>query len=323
MRVIDCPRFGPPSIVSIVDRPIPAPRSGQVLIRVIASTVTTADARIRAMKMPSPAFAVLGRVAIGFRGPRVRVLGTELAGVIHAVADDVTSFSVGDRVVALTGVRFGAHAEFVAMGADRAIVRMPDRLSFEDAVALPFGSNTAIHFLRDLARLQRGERILILGGTGAVGVAAVQFAHHLGAHVTATARPHNAELVRSLGADATIDHSAVDPLAAARPYDVILDTVGVTTFARARHAMTPTGRFVPVVATFREFRQAFITARGRVIAGVAGDSKTALAEVMSLAEKGALRPVIGHRFDMHQIADAYALVDSGRKLGTAILRMST
>jgi NADPH:quinone reductase-like Zn-dependent oxidoreductase len=323
MRVIDCPRFGPPSIVSIIDRPVPTLRPGQILVRVIASTVTTADARIRGMNMPSPAFAVLGRLAIGFRGPRVRVLGTELAGIVHAIAPDVTAFAPGDRVVSLRGVRFGAHAEFVAMNADQAIVRVPDRLSFEDAVALPFGSNTAIHFLRTLARLQPRERILILGGTGAVGVAAVQFAHHLGAHITATARPHNADLLRSLGADATIDHSAANPLDTPQPFDVILDTVGVTTYARAKRALTPTGRFVPIVATFREFRQAFITARGRVIAGIAPDSKAALQEVMNLAARGVLRPVIGHRFDMHQIADAYTLVDSGRKLGTAILRIST
>lgn len=321
MRVIDCPRYGPPDVVRIVDRPVPSIRSDQVLVRVVASTVTTADARVRAFDMPSPAFSVIGRLALGFRGPRVGVLGTELAGVVHAVAPGVSRFVPGDRVVATMGVSFGAHAEFVAVSAGNA-VRIPDGLSFEEAVALPFGACTALYFLDGLARLRAGQRVLILGGTGAVGIAAVQIAAHRGAIVHATARAARADLLRSLGAHHTIDHTLESPLDTTDRFDVILDTRGITTFAGARHCLTRTGVFLPVVATLTEFRQAFLTARGRVRTGVAADTAAVLQQVIDLAASGVLKPVIGDRFRMDQISAAYALVDSGRKLGTTILQIS-
>lgn len=320
MKVIDCPRYGPPGVVRIIDKPIPSLGPDQVLVRVVVSTVTTADARVRALDMPSPTFSAIGRIALGFRGPRARVLGTELAGIVHAVSPGVSSLAVGERVVATPSGWFGAHSEYVALKAT-SVVRVPGRLTCEEAVALPFGACTALYFLDKLARIREGQRLLILGGTGSVGTAAVQIAAHRGAIVYATARPMHAALVRSLGAHHTIDHTSANPLDTADRFDVILDTRGITNFAAARSAMTPTGVFLPVVATMREFRQAFITCRGRVRTGIASDSTDVLQRVMDLAAAGVLKPVIGARFNMDQIAEAYALVDSGRKLGTAILRI--
>ena len=143
MKVIDCPRYGPPGVVQIAERPVPRLRRGEALVRVVVSTVNTADARVRAFDMPSPTIAVMGRLALGFRGPRARVLGTEFAGIVHEVASDVSHVAPGDRVVGTLGVRFGAHAEYVARDAD-SLVAVPDHISLESAVALPFGACTAL-----------------------------------------------------------------------------------------------------------------------------------------------------------------------------------
>jgi NADPH:quinone reductase-like Zn-dependent oxidoreductase len=304
----------------MIDKPVPKPGTGQILVKVIASTVTTADARVRGFDMPSPAFKLFGRLALGFSGPRARVLGTELAGKVDTLGQGVTGLAAGDRVVATVGATFGAHAQYVVLDA-KTVARVPDRLTYEQAVALPFGACTALYFLDSLLKIRPGQKLLILGATGAVGLAAVQLAAHRGAQVHATSRAEYANLVRSLGAELTIDHTQSNPLAAGHIYDAILDTRGITRYSQARKCLVPGGVFLPVVATFREFRQAFITARGLVRTGVAAHNIATLSLVMELADKGVLKPVIGARFAMDQVADAYRLVDSGRKLGSAILQI--
>ena len=167
----------------MTELPTPEPDDDEVLVRVLATTVSSADWRLRSLHLPA-GFGPLGRLAFGIRRPRKAVLGSERSGRVQAVGRDVTQFKVGDGVVAYPGARLGAHAKFCCVAAAGPIAIKPWNLSHEQAAALCFGGATMLDFYRRAA-LQGGERVLVNGASGTVGSAAVQQARHKGAHVTA------------------------------------------------------------------------------------------------------------------------------------------
>ncbi len=205
MKAAVCLSYGGPEVVQVTDVPTPVPQPNEVLVRIHATTVSAGDARIRGSNFPS-GFWLPARAFLGVRRPRKPILGTELAGVVAATGASVTRFKTGDLVFAFPGVRMGCHAEYRAVREDAAIAHMPAGFSFDDAAAISFGGTTALHFLRSVGKVQRGERVLINGASGAVGSAAVQLARHFGAHVTGVCSAANVPLVRSLGAEAVIDY---------------------------------------------------------------------------------------------------------------------
>lgn len=323
MKIAACTRFGPPSVIEFRTAPDPTPGPNDLVVRVHATTVTSADARIRAMRMPSPTFKLLGHLAFGFRSPRNPVLGSELAGVVEHVGSNVTTFAPGDRVLAFTGARLGAHAELVRVRASSAVVKLPASLSFEHAAALPFAFTTAIYHLRDLAQYKAGQHITIIGAAGAVGSAAVQLARLQGCTISAVCRSSNHELVRSLGASETIDYTREDWTKHPRRPDIIFDTVGVVPWNTARTALAPTGIFLQAVITMRDVIPMLLTARNRTKprfkAGIAPERASDLSHIITLASEQNIQPVIGHRYDFNDITHAHALVDSGRKVGAAVV----
>ena len=312
-------RYGPADVVSIENVPDPAPKPGEVLVDVHASTVTTADWRMRAAAFPG-ALWLPGRLMTGLFRPRRRILGGDFSGRVAALGAGVTRFAVGDDVFGFAG--HGAHAGRLAMPATGAIAAKPPRLTHAEAASAPFGGLAALVFLRDFARVEAGQRVLILGATGGVGVFAVQLARHFGAHVTATAGPEKSDLVRSLGADVLIDHRREDFARAAEPFDVILDTVGATDFAKARRALAPSGVYVPLDIGLREMAQRIATMRGdgqRIAIGVSSDTAPDLELLAGLLEAGTIRPVIDSTYPLDRIVDAHRRVESRRKTGAVVV----
>lgn len=321
MRAAVYRRFGGPDVVRIEQRPTPLPRRGEVLIRVHASTVSAADHRSRAKDVPR-GLGLPSALALGVFRPRLRVLGMDVAGVVHAVGAGVTKFAVGDDVVAMLGARFGAHADYVTIREDGAIAGKPATLGFEESVALVFGGITARAFL-NRAPISKGMTVLINGASGAVGSAAVQLAKAAGAHVTGVTSARNAELVFSLGADRVIDYAAADFAADAHAYDVILDAVGNAPFSRVERALTPGGRLLQVVAELGEILLAARRSRRtgiRIVAGNVPFTADDLAAVVAAADAGRLRPVIDRTVDLIDIVDAHRFVDTGRKRGSVVIR---
>jgi NADPH:quinone reductase-like Zn-dependent oxidoreductase len=315
-------RYGGPQVVQIADRPTPVPRQSEVLIRVLATTVSSGDARLRAMRMPR-GMGLMGRLAFGLSGPRKRVLGSELAGVVAAIGQGVTRFSIGDAVIGFPGVRMGAHAQCCVMREDAAIIHRPANLSDAQAAALAFGGTTALHFLLDKGAVQSGERVLILGGSGAVGSAAVQIAKALGAHVTATCSQGNVDLVRGLGADEVIDYRATDVTRSAGAFDIVMDCVGATTFAACLPILSPGGRFLLVAGDLMQMLSALRKGpQGkRSIGGVAPERAADLETLAQFAAAGLVVPVIDSIVALDQIASAHARVDSGRKRGSVVVTL--
>jgi len=185
----------------------------------------------------------LMRIAgLGFRGPKDRVLGRDLAGTVAAVGAGVTGFAVGDEVY---GVGGGSFAEYAAVRADK-LARKPARLSFDQAAVVPISAATALQALTDHGRLQPGQRVLIIGASGGVGSYAVQLAKAFGAEVTGVASTAKLDLVRSLGADHVIDYTRDDFAGTGLRYDLVLDIAGNPALRRLRRALTPTGTAVIV-----------------------------------------------------------------------------
>jgi len=320
MKAAICRRYGPPSVITIEDRPEPLPGRGEVLIAIESAGLTSADARIRAARAPA-GFAPFIRLAFGLTGPRRPVLGREYAGRVVALGDGVSRFRLGDEVFGITdGMRLGAHAERVAVRADGLIRTRPDGMIVPEAAAFFFGGLTAADFLLDQCKLQPGERLLVVGATGAVGSAAVQIAHHHGAHVTALASKANLELARKLGSDEALDYR-LD--AAMGPFDVILDVPGVLPNALAR--LAPGGRLGLVTASLCQLLGAMIRPRRdsdcRICANVIKETPEAMARLIALYTAGSYRPLLGESFSLAEIVRAHAAADSGHKVGNVTIRM--
>jgi NADPH:quinone reductase-like Zn-dependent oxidoreductase len=314
--------YGPPEVLRIKEVPPPPMADDTVRVRVHASSVTTADWRLRAAAFPGITW-LPGRLMFGVLRPRRPILGGDFAGEVEAVGAAVTRFRPGDRVFGFSG--FGAHAELVALPETAAIAPIPAGLGFEEAAAVPFGALAALVFLRDFARLVPGDRLLVIGASGGVGCYAVQIGRHLGAEVTGVASAGNLDLVAGLGADHVIDYRAADPFAPGRQYEVVLDTVGATTFARARAALTPLGRFVPLNFGLGEIAQSLATAaRGgqRVVIGVNKDTRADMEAIAGLLGSGALRPVIDRRYPLAQIAEAHRYVEGRHRRGSVVLTIA-
>lgn len=321
MKAAICRRYGPPDTVVIREVPRPEPGPGQVLIRNRATTVSSGDARIRAARFPA-GFALPARLALGLTGPRKPILGTELAGVVEAIGSGVTRFRPGDDVFAFPGIKFGCHAEYTVVAADGGIARTPAAFTFEEAAAISFGGSTALHYLREVAKVRPGERVLVNGASGAVGLACVQIARHFGAVVTGVCSAANADLVRSLGAADVIDYATADFAASGSRYDIIVDTVGNATFQRCRPAMAKGGRLLLLATSLGGLLKAPLQSKMSgltVAAGPAAERAEYISTLAELCEAGAFKPVIDQVLPFARIADAHARVDTGRKVGSVVV----
>jgi NADPH:quinone reductase-like Zn-dependent oxidoreductase len=267
-----------------------------------------------------PGFGALEHLMFGVRRPRQPILGTELSGEIEAVGANVSKFKVGDSVFAFPSFAMGAHAEYRAMPQDGRIALKPHELSFADAAALCFGGVTALQFLRDRAKVRVGEKVLVIGASGAVGNAAVQLAKHFGAEVTGVCSEANMELVKSTGADRVIDYAREDFTRLDDQYDIICDTIGMAMFEDCENVLRPGGRLLLVASGLTQVLGAGSKPNRRaVIAGTGNSTAEHLLVLKELAEAGAFRPLIDRRLPLEQIVEAHRRVDTGHKVGSVVV----
>jgi NADPH:quinone reductase-like Zn-dependent oxidoreductase len=322
MKAIVYDRYGPPDVLRLEDLPTPVPRAGDVLVRVKAVPATRADCQMR------QAEPFIARLALGLTRPRRPTIpGAELAGEVCAVGGSVTRFKVGDLVWGSLGDGLGAAAEVARVPEGGALTPMPSNVGPEEAAAICEGALTALTFLRDTAHLGDGQRLLVNGASGAVGSSAVQLGRHLGAHVTGVCSTANVPLVRSLGADEVIDYTRDDFTRSGERWDVIFDTVGRSSFPRARQVLTPRGRYVcPVLGTGIIGWALWTRWAGSQRAAIAfaglrpAEEKTRDLELIrELVEAGRLKPVIDRRYPLERAAEAYRYVETGHKRGNVVL----
>jgi NADPH:quinone reductase-like Zn-dependent oxidoreductase len=314
-------RYGPPEVVHVEEVEKPSPTDTEVLVRIHATTVAAADWRLRRAK------PFLVRIMSGLLRPKTRILGMEFSGTVESVGKAVTRFRAGDQVFGSTGFKFGAHAEYVCMTESGLLAIKPVNMTLEEAAAVLFGAVSALHFLKQ-AKIQPGQKVLIYGASGSVGVFAVQLAKHFGAHVTGVCSTANLDLVKSLGADEVVDYTKEDFSKAGRVYDVVCDTVGKSGFSRTLRSLKRGGFYLRVGASggllsilggMLRGMWISLTGAAKVLGGVARGTADDLAFFKRLIEAGELRTVIDKRYPLSAIAEAHRHAEAGHKKGHVIV----
>jgi NADPH:quinone reductase-like Zn-dependent oxidoreductase len=314
MKAIIYTKFGPPEVLQLTEVEKPNPKANEVLIKIVATAVTKEDPDMRA----SPGFNGLLR-------PRHPILGQELAGEVEAIGKDVTRFRPGDQVYGMDS--FGAYAEYKCMPENGALAIKPVNLSYEEAASVPNGALTALPFLRDKGKIQRGQTVLIYGASGSVGAATVQLAKYYGAEVTGVCSTSNLEWVKSLGADQVIDYTREDFTENGKTYDIIFDTVGKRSFSQCKGSLTDEGIYLTTVPAPIIMLQAIWPAKsggkkGKFLAAglrPASEKIKDLIFLTELIEAGKIKAVIDRCYPLEKIAEAHRYVEQGHKKGNVVI----
>jgi NADPH:quinone reductase-like Zn-dependent oxidoreductase len=309
-------RYGPPDVVVVREVPKPEPGVGDVLVRVRATTVGRTDAgALRA----HPAFT---RLFTGLLRPKRTVLGMDFAGEVEAVGPGVGSFHPGERVFGLTPGGYGGHAQYLIVPQEGAIATMPAGMPFAEAVVCE-GALYADTDLRALG-LGPGNSILIYGGSGAIGSAAVQIAKAYGASVTAVVATRHLELVTSLGADRVIDYTVGDFTAIGETFDFVFDAVGTVSYFRARRLLRPGGRFT--ATDFGPHNQNLlvifwcaISRSKRFVFPIPKSTKAFVERLAARMEAGEFRALIDRKYPLEAIVEAYRYVETKQKTGIVVI----
>lgn len=318
MKAAVCTQYGSPDVLNMQEVAKPTPAANEVLVRIRAAVVTPSDCAFR----KGDPFII--KLMYGLTKPRYAVQGVEFAGEVESVGSAVTQFAPGDAVFGMSPDKFGAHAEYICLPEDKLLVHKPTSTTYEDTVATCDGAPTALIFLRDVARVQPGQRVLVIGASGAVGSAGVQLAHYYGAHVTAVCSGRNADLVRSIGADEVIDYTREDFTRTGQQYDVIFDAVGKRSFSQCKAALTPNGIYLTTVPSLGIIFDILRTLRlsrkkARFVTAGLMQKRENLNFLGELLAAGKLKPVIDRCYPLDQIAEAHRYVDTGRKRGNVVL----
>jgi len=304
MKAIICTKYGPPEVLQIREVEKPVPKDDEVLIKIYATSVTASDCIIRGFKLPVKMW-IPARLALGLIKPRKSILGLVLSGEVEKAGENVKQFKKGDKVFAHTLFQFGAYAEYICIPETSAITLMPFNTSFEEAAAIPYGGTLALYYLKK-ANIQKGQKVLIYGASGAIGTSAIQLARHFDAEVTGVCSTANMELVWSLGADTVIDYTKEDFTNTGKQYDILFDAVGKKKSSHLlyKKALNPNGKFISVDDDSP---------------GKQAVCKANLIILKELTEKGILKPVVDRIYPLDQTKEAHRYVDKGHKKGNVIL----
>ena len=323
MKAILHTQYGPPDLLQFKEVDKPAPKDNEVLIKIHATTVSTGDCNVRNFTFVTKSMRPIAKLMFGIGKPwKERVLGTELAGEVEGTGKDIKKFKAGDRVVASTGMAGGGHAQYACLPEKGALAIKPDSLSWEEAVAIPFGANTALYFLRDLGKIQVGQELLIIGASGSIGSAGVQLGKHFGATVTAVCSGASVEMVKSLGADQVIDYTKDDFAKNGKTYDLIFDIVGATTFDRCQNSLKPRGVFLQNIIGLEDLVRVLwtsITGHKKIKGGVAMENLERMNFIVELATAGKLKAVIDRSYPLERIEEAFKYVEQGHKKGNVVI----
>jgi len=320
MKAMICTAYGSPDVLQFREVAKPTPKDNEILIKIHAGVVTPSDCAFR----KGDPFII--RLMYGLTRPKLTTHGVEFSGEVEAVGKAVTSFQKGDAVFGMSPNTFGAHAEYLCLPETQTVVIKPASATHEEMAGICDGATTALTFLRDGAKLQRGQKVLVNGASGAVGSYGVQLAKYFGAEVTGVCSTANVELVKSLGADAVIDYTQADFTRSGQRYDVIFDAIGKSSFSRCKGSLTPNGIYLLTVPTLGIVVQMLWTSitggkKARFAAAGLVQNKDNLNFLKGLVEQGKLKALIDRCYPLEQLADAHKYVETGRKKGNVIIRV--
>lgn len=281
------------------------------------------DCELRGFKFPyyGPGFKLLIRLGFGIRGPRKKIIGQQLAGIVESVGKEVTNFKPGDEVFACTALGLGAYAEYKCMSEKGLVTTKPTNMTFEEASTIPVGGTEALHFMT-AANIQNGQTVLINGAGGSIGTVALQIAKSKGAKVTAVDSAGKFDMLRSLGADHLVDYKQEYFVDRNETYDVIFDIVGVTTFSDCLDSLNENGRYLQGNGRISRIDKSTASSNNlKAIDTLADYSIERLIELRELIEKGTIKAVIDTTYPLEQMVEVHKFVEEGGKLGNVVVTM--
>lgn len=310
-------QYGAPEVLQVKSVEKPIPGNNEILVRIRATAVNSGDWRLR----KADPFAV--RFIFGLIKPKINILGSVFSGEVESVGNQVKLFKAGDQVFGHTDMSFGAYAEYKCLPENASIALKPANISHEEAAVIPFGGVAAWHFIKK-ARIQPGQKVLVVGASGAVGSAAVQLAKSFGAAVTGVCSTPNIALVKSIGADKVIDYTKEDFTQNGETYDVIFDAVKAISVSRSIKSLNKNGIMILSAAGMPEMLQGLwisMTSNKKVITGVISHKAADLIFLKELVETGKFKPVIERTYPLAQIAEAHTYVEKGHKKGNVAIEV--
>ena len=322
MKAIVWTQYGPPDVLQLQEVEKPTPKDNEVLIRIVATTVTSGDCEMRGLS-GLLWYTLLMRAYVGLRTPkRITILGMELAGEIEVVGKDVKRFRPGDQVFAAIGfVGLGTYTEYKCLPEGSVLAIKPANMTYAEAAAVPVGGLEALHFLRQ-GNVQSGQKVLINGAGGTIGTFAVQLAKHFGAEVTGVDSTGKLEMLRSIGADHVIDYTQENYTQSGETYDVILDMIGRNSFSGTLKSLKQNGRYLlanPRLLQMVRGRWTSRTSSKKVIFGTASQRTEDLVFLKELIEAGKIKSVIDRCYPLEQTAEAHRYVETGHKKGHVVI----
>lgn len=321
MKAIVYTQYGGPEVLQLKEVEKPAPKDHEVLIKVHAAEVTKSDCELRSFKFPVKWFWLPLRIAMGITKPKRQVLGGYFAGEVESTGRDVTKFTKGDLVFGSTGLRMGAYGEYIALSGNNTIVPKPTNISFEEAAAVPLGGLNALHFLRR-ANIREGEKILINGAGGSIGIFGVQIAKLMGAEVTAVDSAIKEEMLRGIGADHFINYQDQNFTKSGQKYDVIFDMVANSSYSGCVRTLAPKGRYLMGNPRISDMLKSLFTTKltdKTVIFAFAGEKEEELFALKEMIEEGKIKSVVDKIFSMDQAANAHRRVETEQRLGAIVI----
>ncbi len=323
MKAIVYKKYGPPEVLQLKEIEKPVPKEHEILIRIMATTVTAADIRARSFTVPR-SVVLPARLALGLRQPKKAILGAELAGEVEAVGRNVKKFKAGDSVFAASLENFGAYAEYICLREDGPVSIKPANLTFEEAAAIPIGARTALYFLQR-ANVRKGQKVLVYGASGSVGNYAVQISRHLGAEVDGVCSGHNLEWVKSLGAGRVLDYRSGNLQVEDGAYDLIFEAVNKSSFKDCMKWLKKGGTYINVTEPFPSAQMLWAKwtdGKKILLSRNAPETPEALDYLREMAEAGKLKVKIDRSYRLDEIVDAHRYVDGGHKKGNVAVAVS-
>lgn len=320
MKAIVHTKYGPPEVAKWLEVPKPVPRDNEVLIKIYASTVNRTDSGFR-----SAAYFISCFWSGLFR-PKHQTLGCEFAGIIEGIGKGVTNFMVGDKVFGYNDKTFGGHAEFLTISEDKALEKIPDNLTFNEAAPITEGAHYALCSIR-ASKIKSGQNALVYGATGAIGSSAVQLLKHFGVSVTAVCNTKNVTLIKSLGADNVIDYQTQDFTKTDQKFHFIFDAVGKSSFKSCKPLLTAKGIYISTELG-KNSENIFLAlftplfSRKQVVFPIPTIGKKDLIFFKQLIENEEYKPIIDREYTLEQIVEAYKYVETGQKTGNVVLKIA-
>jgi len=329
MKAILYKEYGPPDVLHLEDIAKPAPKENEVLVRIHASSVGYGDILARKFKdvspsefnMPFPLWFI-SKFYFGLNEPKVKILGSEISGMIEAAGKDVTRFKAGDPVFGYLGQSMGGYAEYICLPENAVLAAKPANMTYEEAAVIPMGAIMALHLLWEKGNIQPGHKVLINGASGGIGSAAVQIAKSYGAEVTGVCGTARLEFVKSLGADKVIDYTKQDFTRSGETYDLIFDVLGRSSFPDTKSSLKENGRCLYASFKSRQLLQMLstsISGSKKVICALAPGGLEDLLSAKELIEAGKIKSIIDKSFPLEQTAQAHRYVEDGHKKGHIVI----